>query len=206
MREHRNRRRLENEAGESHHREKVSHGEDRALAHAVGERARRIGRRRIHKIVKSIERHRDRRSSRETESRRQNLSGAQNQQSRREIADAVRKNSRQVMPVSFRQLREARNEAGSVMAVVLPPRRHQHRECNRRGQPWKQSPTKHVARPQPCQKRRRAQRAEHRADRIHRALEAKRAALLLRRHGVGKQRIARRAAAAASRPAQRAHH
>ena len=92
------------------------------------------------------------------------------------------------------------------MRVILASRRHEQRERNGRSKSGKQSPAQNAARPQPSEQRRGAQRAEYRANRIHRALESKCAPLLLWRDGVGEQCVARRPPAAAPCPSQRAHY
>src|SRR6202044_3441053 len=150
--------------------------------------------------------YRDGRSAREAVMRRQNLSCAQNQQRGCKVSDAVRKNSGEEMPIRFWKLREAGGKAWRAVAFIRNSSWREKRECQPGGEAGQQSPAQNSARAKRSNQCRRAQRAEHCANRVHRAFKSERAALLFQRNTVGQQRVARWAAAPAPYPSKRAHH
>src|ERR1700723_689232 len=101
------------------------------------------------------------------------------------------------MPIRFRKLREAGRKARGAVAFIRYSFRREKREREAGSEARKQRPTQNSARAQRSQQRRRAQWAEHRANRIHRAFESKRAAFLPWRDGASQQRVARWPTAAA---------
>src|SRR5271168_2083023 len=102
--------------------------------------------------------------------RRQNLSGAQDQQRGSKITDAVRENSSEVMPIRFRKLCEAGGKARSAVAFIRNSLGRKKCERQSGGEAREQSPAQYSAQAQSSEQRRGAQRAEHRANRIHGAV------------------------------------
>ena len=131
-----------------------------------------------------------------------NLACPQNEEGGREVADAVGEDAGEKILVAGGKLREplAQRRYGDMRVDFSAFDGSEQNEGDRSRQSRSERPTHHAARAQESEQHDGAQRAQHRAERVHGALEAKGAALLARCHAVRQKRVARWPAATAAHP------
>src|ERR1700734_1963543 len=181
-------RRQKNETCVGHRSGEIAEGKQTAFSKTITERAGGVRRRRVDHVMERIKSYREGRGAAGAKLWSEYLAGAENQKRRREIADAMRENPGEKMPISLRHLSQAGGEARSVVSVSPFRGGNEKRKCDGGGETGDERPFQNAARADESDERCGAERSEDGAHSVHRALESKRAALLLGRYCICEQR------------------